>query len=58
MTVSDTINNTISCQVELRREDSTLVKSYCFTHLTLQEVLAALRIMTSQDVSDEQLKKR
>lgn len=58
MTVSDTINNTFSCQVELRREDGTLVNSYCFIHLTLQEFLAALRVMTCQDVSDEQLKKR
>lgn len=45
-------------QVELRREDATLVNSYCFIHLRVQEFLAALRIMTSQDVSDAQLKKR
>ncbi|XP_054475450.1 NLR family, CARD domain containing 5 isoform X2 [Anoplopoma fimbria] len=45
-------------QVELRREDGMLVNSYCFTHLTLQEFLAALRVMTSADVSDTQLKKR
>ncbi|XP_044049750.1 NLR family, CARD domain containing 5 isoform X2 [Siniperca chuatsi] len=45
-------------QVELRREDGTLVNSYCFIHLTIQEFLAALRIMTSKDVSDMQLKKR
>ncbi|XP_068459041.1 protein NLRC5 isoform X2 [Clinocottus analis] len=45
-------------QVELRHEDGMLVNSYCFTHLTLQEFLAALRIMTSADVSDTQLKKR
>ncbi|XP_074488188.1 protein NLRC5 isoform X1 [Sebastes fasciatus] len=45
-------------QVELRREDGMLVNSYCFIHLTLQEFLAALRVMTSVDVSDTQLKKR
>nr|XP_046249885.1 NLR family, CARD domain containing 5 isoform X2 [Scatophagus argus] len=45
-------------QVELRREDGTLANSYCFIHLTLQEFLAALRIMTSKDVDDMQLKKR
>ncbi|XP_022605619.1 protein NLRC5 isoform X3 [Seriola dumerili] len=45
-------------QVELRREDGMLVKAYSFIHLTIQEFLAALRIMTSNDVSDMQLKKR
>ncbi|XP_059191090.1 NLR family, CARD domain containing 5 [Centropristis striata] len=45
-------------QVALRREDGMLVNGYCFIHLTLQEFLAALRIMTSADVSDTQLKQR
>uniref|UniRef100_A0A3B4XJU3 NLR family CARD domain containing 5 n=1 Tax=Seriola lalandi dorsalis TaxID=1841481 RepID=A0A3B4XJU3_SERLL len=45
-------------QVELRREDGMLVNAYSFIHLTIQEFLAALRIMTSNDVSDMQLKKR
>ncbi|XP_076590240.1 protein NLRC5 isoform X2 [Chaetodon auriga] len=45
-------------KVELRREDGMLVNSYCFIHLTVQEFLAALRIMTSQDVSEAQLTKR
>ncbi|KAM6937966.1 protein NLRC5 [Xenentodon cancila] len=45
-------------QVELRRHDGTLVNAYCFIHLTVQEFLAAFRIMTSTDVSDEQLKRR
>uniref|UniRef100_A0A7N8YH20 NLR family CARD domain containing 5 n=1 Tax=Mastacembelus armatus TaxID=205130 RepID=A0A7N8YH20_9TELE len=45
-------------QVELRHERGMLVNAYCFIHLTMQEFLAALRIMTSNDVSDTQLKKR
>ncbi|XP_034734030.1 protein NLRC5 isoform X2 [Etheostoma cragini] len=45
-------------QVELRREDGIPVNSYRFVHLTIQEFLAALRMMTSADVSDMQLKKR
>uniref|UniRef100_A0A7N6BF18 NACHT domain-containing protein n=1 Tax=Anabas testudineus TaxID=64144 RepID=A0A7N6BF18_ANATE len=44
-------------QVELTREDG-LVTAYCFIHLTIHEFLAALRIMTSTDVSDTELKKR
>uniref|UniRef100_A0AAX7V052 NACHT domain-containing protein n=1 Tax=Astatotilapia calliptera TaxID=8154 RepID=A0AAX7V052_ASTCA len=45
-------------QVELRRQDGILANAYCFIHLTVQEFLAALRIMTSNDVNDAQLKKR
>uniref|UniRef100_A0A8C7Y624 NACHT domain-containing protein n=1 Tax=Oryzias sinensis TaxID=183150 RepID=A0A8C7Y624_9TELE len=45
-------------QVELRCHDGTLVNAYSFIHLTVQEFLAALRIMTSHKVSDAQLKKR
>uniref|UniRef100_A0A3B3DIZ7 NACHT domain-containing protein n=1 Tax=Oryzias melastigma TaxID=30732 RepID=A0A3B3DIZ7_ORYME len=45
-------------QVELRCHDGDLVNAYSFIHLTVQEFLAALRIMTSHEVSDAQLKKR
>ncbi|CAJ1057497.1 NLR family%2C CARD domain containing 5 isoform X1 [Xyrichtys novacula] len=45
-------------QVEIRCEDGMAVNAYFFIHLTVQEFLGALRIMTSQDVSDTQLKKR
>ncbi|XP_069573025.1 protein NLRC5 [Brachyistius frenatus] len=45
-------------QVEVRCQDGTPVNAYSFVHLTLQEFLAALRIMTSNDVSDTQLRKR
>uniref|UniRef100_UPI003AADEA8A protein NLRC5 n=1 Tax=Centroberyx gerrardi TaxID=166262 RepID=UPI003AADEA8A len=45
-------------QVELRHEDGMLGPAYCFIHLTIQEFLAALRIMTSEDVTEAQLKKR
>ncbi|XP_020496151.1 NLR family, CARD domain containing 5 [Labrus bergylta] len=45
-------------QMEVRREDGMLVNSYFFIHLTLQEFLGAVRVMTSLDVSDTQLKKR
>uniref|UniRef100_A0A3Q3BB44 Protein NLRC5-like n=1 Tax=Kryptolebias marmoratus TaxID=37003 RepID=A0A3Q3BB44_KRYMA len=43
---------------QVRGHDGKLVSAYSFTHLTVQEFLAALRIMTSNDVSDTQLKKR
>uniref|UniRef100_A0A8D0AIB5 NLR family CARD domain containing 5 n=1 Tax=Sander lucioperca TaxID=283035 RepID=A0A8D0AIB5_SANLU len=52
------IRTGLLAQVELRREDGIIVNSYRFIHLTIQEFLAALRIMTSTDVSDMQLKKR
>nr|XP_015820675.2 NLR family, CARD domain containing 5 isoform X1 [Nothobranchius furzeri] len=45
-------------QVELRRGDGKLVSAYSFVHQTVQEFLAALRIMTSEDLTIKQLKKR
>ncbi|XP_015242697.1 PREDICTED: protein NLRC5 [Cyprinodon variegatus] len=45
-------------QVEFRSQGGFLASAYCFVHLTVQEFLAALRIMTSSDVSDADLKKR
>ncbi|KAG7522787.1 NLRC5 isoform X2 [Solea senegalensis] len=45
-------------QVELRLEDGFPAEAYCFIHLTIQEFLAAVRIMSSDDVTDSQLKKR
>ncbi|XP_047451402.1 NLR family, CARD domain containing 5 isoform X2 [Mugil cephalus] len=45
-------------QVEVRRLDGAVVNAYCFIHLTVQEFLAALIIMTTNDVSDAHLKKR
>ncbi|XP_075998191.1 protein NLRC5 isoform X2 [Genypterus blacodes] len=48
----------IFTQVEHRCEDGMLVRAYCFIHRTLQEFLAALRIMTSAELSDTELRKR
>ncbi|XP_041651647.1 NLR family, CARD domain containing 5 isoform X2 [Cheilinus undulatus] len=45
-------------KIAARHEDGIPMNSYFFMHLTLQEFLGAVRIMTSQDVSDTQLKKR
>ncbi|XP_029008822.1 NLR family, CARD domain containing 5 isoform X2 [Betta splendens] len=44
-------------QVE-HRHDGMLVNMYSFIHLTIQEFLAAVRIMSSNDVTDTQLKNR
>ncbi|RVE72081.1 hypothetical protein OJAV_G00058330 [Oryzias javanicus] len=52
------VKTSLFSQVELRCQDGALVNAYSFIHLTVQEFLAALRIMTSHEVSDAQLKKR
>ncbi|KAM6946322.1 protein NLRC5 [Aplochiton taeniatus] len=44
-------------QEEVRLEDGVLSHAYCFPHLTIQEFLSALRIMSSSDVTDSQLRK-
>lgn len=48
----------ILSKVAVQCDNSTHVSYYCFTKLILQEFLGALRIMTCQQVSDDQLKRR
>lgn len=45
-------------QIELRQDNGILVSAYSFIHLTVQEFFSALKIMTSSDITDTQLKKR
>uniref|UniRef100_A0A3B5LH12 NACHT domain-containing protein n=1 Tax=Xiphophorus couchianus TaxID=32473 RepID=A0A3B5LH12_9TELE len=56
-TLESSIKSGLFSQVKHGR-DGIVVNAYCFLHLTVQEFLAALRIMTSTDVSDADLKKR
>lgn len=45
-------------KIELRQDNGILVSAYSFIHLTVQEFFSALKIMTSSDITDTQLKKR
>ena len=45
-------------QVEVTLQDVSRGKGFTFTHLTLQEFLCALHIMTSDEVNEAQLKRK
>ncbi|XP_045544141.1 protein NLRC5 isoform X3 [Salmo salar] len=45
-------------QVDLTHEDGSKGQGYTFMHLTMQEFLGALHIMTSEDITDAQLRKK
>uniref|UniRef100_A0A672NLZ3 NACHT domain-containing protein n=1 Tax=Sinocyclocheilus grahami TaxID=75366 RepID=A0A672NLZ3_SINGR len=47
----------LSC-VKLTREDGSSGYGFTFMHLTMQEFLAALHLMTSQNITESQLKKK
>uniref|UniRef100_A0A8C7H4A5 NLR family CARD domain containing 5 n=1 Tax=Oncorhynchus kisutch TaxID=8019 RepID=A0A8C7H4A5_ONCKI len=45
-------------QVDLTHEDGSKGQGYTFMHLTMQEFLGALHIMTSEDITEAQLRKK
>uniref|UniRef100_A0A8C7R6L6 NLR family CARD domain containing 5 n=1 Tax=Oncorhynchus mykiss TaxID=8022 RepID=A0A8C7R6L6_ONCMY len=45
-------------QVDLTHEDGSKGQGYTFMHLTMQEFLGALHIMTSDDITEAQLRKK
>lgn len=48
----------ILSRVKLTREDGTSGYGFTFMHLTMQEFLAAINLMTSQSITESQLKKK
>ncbi|XP_045553127.1 protein NLRC5 isoform X3 [Salmo salar] len=45
-------------QVDLTHEDGSKGQGYTFMHLTMQEFMGALHIMTSKDITEAQLRKK
>ncbi|XP_041745930.2 protein NLRC5 isoform X2 [Coregonus clupeaformis] len=45
-------------QVDLTHEDGSKGQGYTFMHLTMQEFMGALHIMTSEDITEAQLRKK
>ncbi|KAL1256905.1 hypothetical protein QQF64_012450 [Cirrhinus molitorella] len=52
------VKSGILSRVKLTREDGSSGCGFTFMHLTMQEFLAALHLMTSQSITESQLKKK
>uniref|UniRef100_A0A8C1GWG1 Protein NLRC5-like n=1 Tax=Cyprinus carpio TaxID=7962 RepID=A0A8C1GWG1_CYPCA len=52
------VKSGILSRVKLTREDASSGYGFTFMHLTMQEFLAALHLMTSQNITESQLKKK
>ncbi|XP_052438933.1 NLR family, CARD domain containing 5 [Carassius gibelio] len=52
------VKSGILSRVKLTREDGSSGYGFTFMHLTMQEFLAALHLMTSQNITESQLKKK